>query len=435
MKFVLILIGSVDTEKYPKENRFHSDNSNPKNHAEVVTVAIFKYTATDLSGKTVRGKESAEDRAALVQKLKEKGLFCTSFTEEKEKEGDAKCKFKTKDLAFLSRQISTMLSSGISLVKALSILISQQEDKKKRALMTEVYDDVQRGRSFSEALVAQGNAFPNLFVSMVAAGESSGNLDMIMQRLSNHYDKENKTNNKVKSAMTYPIILGVIMVVIIVALFAFVMPQFAGMFGDPDEIPAFTQFLLNVSDTMIHYPYIYIGVVIGLIIMIRVLKKVPSVKLWWDKTKCRMPKAGKLICTIYTARFAHTMSSLFASGMPMVECIQKSEQVLSNAFISNEFVSVIENVKQGESLSTAIARIGVFDGVFTSVIFVGEESGTLDEILEKTAEYYDEESDTAISRLTDMLQPLMILIMGVLVCAILLAIYPAMYGAIGNMGK
>lgn len=397
-------------------------------------MAIFKYTATDLSGKTVHGKESAEDKTALIQKLKDKGLFCTSFTEEKEKQRDAKVKFKTKDLAFFSRQISTMLTAGISLVKALSILLNQQEDKKKKALLSEIYDDVQRGKSFSEALMAQGSAFPNLFVSMVAAGESSGNLDHIMQRLSSHYDSENKTNNKIKSAMSYPIILGIIMVVIVIALFVFVMPQFAGMFTDPDEIPAFTQFLLDLSDSMVHYWYIYLIVIVGIVLGIKTLKKVPAVKLWWDKAKCRIPKAGKLICIIYTSRFAHTMSNLFSSGMGMVECIQKSEQVLGNSYISKEFETVIENVKQGEALSTAIARTGIFDGVFTSVILVGEESGTLDDILEKTANYYDDESDTAINRLTSMLQPLMILIMGVLVCAILLAVYPAMYQAMGTMG-
>lgn len=397
-------------------------------------MAIFRYTATDISGKTVRGKESADDKTALVQKLKDKGLFCTSFTEEAEKTKDAKVKFKTKDLAFFSRQISTMLTSGISLVKAMSILINQQEDKKQKALLMEMYDDIQRGKSFSESLVAQGNAFPNLFVSMVAAGESSGNLDLIMQRLSSHYDKENKTNNKIKSAMSYPVILGIIMVVIVVALFAFVMPQFAGMFTDPEKIPAFTKFLLGVSDSMVHYPLVYIGAIVAIIIVIMFLKKVPSVKLWWDRTKVRMPKVGKLICTIYTSRFAHTMSSLFSSGMPMVECIQKSEQVLGNNYISNEFVTVIENVKQGESFSTALGRTGIFDPIFVSVILVGEESGTLDDILEKTADYYDDESDTAIDRLTAMLQPAMILIMGVLVCMILLAVYPAMYEAIGSMG-
>ena len=396
-------------------------------------MAIFKYTATDLSGKTVHGKENAEDKVALAQKLKDKGLFLSTFTEEKEKQRDAKTKFKTKDLAFFSRQISTMLTSGISLVKALSILMSQEEDKKKKALLSEIYDDVQRGKSFSEALIAQGTAFPNMFISMVSAGESSGNLDHIMNRLSSHYDKENKTNNKIKSAMSYPMILGIIMVIIVIALFVFVMPSFAAMFTNPDDIPAFTQLLLDISDSMVHFWYIYIAVVVVLVFVIKTVKKLPPVKLWWDRTKCRIPKAGKLICTIYTSRFAHTMSNLFASGMGMVECIQKSEQVLDNAYISQQFETVVENVKQGEALSTAIARTGIFDGVFTSVILVGEESGTLDDILEKTADYYDDEADTAINKLTAMLQPLMIMVMGVLVCAILLAIYPAMYGALSNI--
>ena len=398
-------------------------------------MAIFRYVATDLGGKTVRGRESAEDKNALIEKLRDKGLFCTSFTEEAEKVQDAKVKFKTKDLSFMCRQISTMLTSGITLVKALSILVAQQENKKMKAVLTELYDDVQRGKSFSEALQSQGNAFPNLFVSMVAAGESSGNLDMIMQRLSNHYDKENKTNNKIRSAMTYPMVLGGIMVVIVIALFTFIIPTFAEMFSDPDQIPVLTKIMLAISDSMTKYWFIYIGGVIGLVLLIRFLKKVPSVKLWWDKTKCRIPKAGKLICTIYTSRFAHTMSSLFASGMQMVECIQKSEQVLGNSYISKEFETVIENVKQGESFSTALGRTGIFDGIFTSVIYVGEESGTLDDILEKTADYYDDESDTAISKLTGMLQPLMILIMGVLVMLVLLAVYPAMYGAMDAVGK
>ena len=398
-------------------------------------MAVYRYTATDLGGKVVRGKENAEDKNALIEKLRDKGLFCTSFTEETEKVQEAKVKFKTKDLSFICRQISTMLTSGITLVKALSILVAQQENKKMKAVLMELYDDVQRGKSFSEALQAQGNAFPNLFVSMVAAGESSGNLDMIMQRLSDHYDKENKTNNKIRSAMTYPMVLGAIMVVIVIALFTFIIPTFAEMFDDPDKIPVLTKIMLAISDSMTNFWFLYVAGVIALVLIIRVLKKVPSVKMWWDKTKCRMPKVGKLICTIYTSRFAHTMSSLFASGMQMVECIQKSEQVLGNSYISNEFIGVIENVKQGESFSTALGRTGIFDGIFTSVIYVGEESGTLDDILEKTADYYDDEADTAISKLTGMLQPLMILIMGVLVMLVLLAVYPAMYGAMDAVGK
>ena len=398
-------------------------------------MATYRYTATDLAGKTIRGTESAEDRAALIEKLRAKGLFCTSYMEETEKVKDAKVKFKTKELSFMCRQISTMLTSGITLVKALSILVSQQENKKMKAVLTELYDDVQRGKSFSEALYAQGNAFPNLFVSMVAAGESSGNLDMIMQRLSNHYDKENKTNNKIKSAMTYPMVLGFIMLIIVIALFTFIIPTFAEMFTNPDDIPVLTKIMLAISDSMVSWWFLYLGGLVGVVLLIRVLRQVPSVKLWWDRTKCRIPKAGKLICTIYTSRFAHTMSSLFSSGMQMVECIQKSEQVLGNSYISKEFETVLENVKRGESLSSSLSKTGIFDSVFTSVIYVGEESGTLDEILEKTADFYDDEADTAINKLTGMLQPAMILIMGVLVLLVLLAVYPAMYGAIDAVGR
>lgn len=397
-------------------------------------MATFRYTATDLGGKTIRGKEIAEDKIALVQKLRDKGLYCTNFSEEAEKAKDAKAKFKTKDLAFFSRQLSTMLTAGISLVKALSILVSRQEDKKKKTLLTEMYEDVQRGKSFSESLAAQGNAFPNLFISMVAAGESSGNLDRIMQRLSDHYDKENKTNNKIRSAMSYPIVLGIITIVVVAALFAFVMPKFADMFTNPEDIPAFTKFMLSISDSIVYYPYVYLFVIAGLVILIRLLKKVPAVKLWWDKTKISLPKIGKLISTIYTSRFAHTMSSMFSSGVPMVECIQKSEQVLGNSYISREFKEVIESVKQGESFSASLGKTGIFDPVFVSVILVGEESGTLDSILDKTADYYDDEADAAINRLTALLQPAMILIMGVLICAILLAVYPAMYQAMDTLG-
>lgn len=398
-------------------------------------MSLYTYTATDINGKTIHGKESADDKSALIQKLRERGLFCTSYIEEEEKLKEAKYKFKTKDLTFIARQISTMLNAGISLVRTLSILVSQQQNKKAKAVLTEIYDDVQRGKAFSEALQAQGNAFPPMFISMVAAGESSGNLDAIMNRLSAHYDSENKTNNKIRSAMTYPIILGILMVAIVVALFVFVMPSFTSMFSDPDEIPALTKFFLGISDSMVNYWYIYIIVIVGLVFLVKTLKKVPGIKLWWDRTKCHIPKAGKLICTIYTSRFAHTMSNLFSSGMQMVECIQKSVQVLNNSFITKEFESVVESVKQGESLSGSVARTGVFDPVFSSIIYVGEESGNLDEILEKTADYYDDEADTAISSLTDMLQPLMVVIMGVIVCIVLLAVYPAMYEAMGNAGQ
>lgn len=401
-------------------------------------MSLYKYKATDVKGDTIKGKIVAENGQELVAKLRERNLFCNTYTEITNKNiviAESKYKMKTKQLAFFSRQLSSMLVAGISLVRALSILTNQETKPKAKNVLREIYEEVQKGKSFSEALALQNGVFPNLFLSMVSAGESSGNLDTIMTRLSDHYAKENRTHNKIKGAMVYPIILGVMTIAITIVMFTFIMPVFEKMFTNPDEIPGLTKALMSISHSMTDFWYIYIIAIVGLIIGIRVLLKVPSVRYKFDRLKCRIPKAGKLLRTIYTARFARTMSSLYSGGLQMVDCIQKSVQVLGNAYISKEFEKVIEDVKRGESFSSAVDKTGIFDGVFTSIIFVGEESGTLDEILAKSADYYDEESDSAISRLIGLLDPIMIFIMAGVIGLVLLGVYPAMYAAMGGAGK
>lgn len=394
----------------------------------------FVYTAADANGKTVRGKEMADDYLDLIERLRGKHLYCTSYREVQQKgKKDAKYKFKTSDLAFICRQLSSMLTAGISLVKALHILVTQCEDKKQKAVLVDIYEDVQKGRSFSEAIAAKPGVFPNMFTSMVTAGEVSGNLDTIMARVAEHYAKENKINNKIKGAMTYPIVLLVLMVVVVLALFAFIMPMFISMFDSPEDMPFLTQILNNISNFITQKWYILIGVGIAIFVAIRVILRTPSTRLKWDEMLCKMPKVGKLMCIIYTARFARTMSNLFASGMQMVDCIEKSVQTLNNSYISKRFEQVVEDVKQGESLSSAITKTEIFEGIFTSIVFVGEESGTLDQILEKTADYYDEESDAAISKLTGLLEPIMIIFLGLAVGLILAGVFPALYGSMDNI--
>lgn len=399
-------------------------------------MASFSYVASDINGRTVRGRDTADNYQQLIEKLKEKNLFCTSYTEIVEKEEKAKYKFKTKDLAFLCRQLSSMLTSGISIVRALNILYTQQEDKKQKAVLLEIYEDVQRGRSFSESVASKKGVFPVFFVSMVTAGEASGNLDMIMQRVSDHYAKENKINNKIKSSMTYPIVLLVMMLIIVIAMFTFIMPMFMDMFSSPDDMPALTKAMMDFSDFLKEKWYICIAIVIALVFAIRILLKTPSTRLKYDELLCNMPKVGKLMKTIYTSRFARTMSNLFSSGMQMVECIEKSVGTLGNSYIEKVFRDqVIEDVKQGESLSNAITKTNIFEGIFTSIIYVGEESGTLDDILAKTADYYDEEADTAISKLVGLMEPLLIIILGVCVGLIVASVLPALYGSFGAVAN
>lgn len=394
----------------------------------------FSYVARDINGKVIKGTEQAEDKNDLLIKLHQKSLFVTSYKDEvAEANKGGRFKFKTKEIAIISRQLASMLTAGITLVRALDILYRQQEKKRAKAEILNIYEEVQKGRSFSETLSVSTKAFPPLFVSMVSAGEISGSLDTIMSRLSDNYAKESKLNNKVRSAMAYPIILLVLIIGVVIALLVFVLPMFMTLFGDPASLPALTRGMLGVSTFVQEKWYIIIFVVALLVLLFLFLNTLPSVKKNIDKLKIKIPKIGKLITTIYTARFARTMANLYSSGIPMVDCIEKSVAVLSNTYISEKFESVVESVKRGEPLSLSIAKVNIFSSMFTSIIYVGEESGSLDEILNKTADFYDEEADSAIGQLVTLIEPIMLIIMGGIVAVVIASIMPALYSSLDNI--
>ena len=397
-------------------------------------MAYYSYVATDVNGSTVRGKEYADDYLDLNEKLRAKNLFCTEYSEIQEKQSDAKYKFKTKDLAFICRQLASMLTAGISLVRSLHILYSQEENKKAKAALLEIYEDVQKGRSFAEAVQARPGVFPLLFVSMVAAGEASGNLDVIMTRVADYYLNQNKTNNQIKSALIYPIVLMCLLIAVFFGLFIFIMPMFRDLAGD--DLPPLSAAMFAISDFLIPYWWTIILGVGVIVLVLHFLKKTPWFALWFDEMKVKMPKVGPLLIVIYTGRFARTMANLYASGLQMVDCIEKSADTLNNQYISNLFhESVVEDVKHGEALSTAITKIGIFPGVFTSIIMVGEESGALDDILNKSADYYEDESATAIAKLVGLMEPLMIIFLGIMIGMILAGIFPILYGGMANVGN
>lgn len=387
---------------------------------------VFSYVAKDSTGKTIKSSVQAESAQELLDKIHEKGFFCVSYRESGVKQSKVLHKFTTKELSFNCRQMSAMMSSGLTLVKALDILHREQEKVGAKQCWREIYEDVQKGQSFSESLQIQEGAFPPFLISMVNAGESSGSLDVVMSRMSEHYAKENKLNNKIKGALAYPIILLVLSLLIVIALFTFIMPTFMGMFGDA-ELPALTKFMLGISDFIRLRWYILVLFAVGIFLFITYMLKVPSMRLKFDKLLIKGPAFGKLIVKVYTGRFSRTFSSLYSSGIPMVECIERAVAVLGNSYISLQFKQVIDDVKQGQPLSSSIQKTGVFDSMFCSVIYVGEESGALDDILTKTSDYYEEESDSAISKLVGMIEPLMIIFMGAVIGLIIASIMPAMY--------
>lgn len=392
----------------------------------------FIYTATDVQGNTVKNaRMQAEDVNDFLDKINEKGLFCSSYKETNSKGDKNLYKFKTKELSFNCRQLSAMIGSGLTLVKALDILYREQPKEGSKRVFREVYEEVQKGRSFSDALRMQDGAFPDFFISMIAAGEASGQLDVIMKRLEDHYAKEGTLANKIRGALIYPIILVVLLVAVVIVLCLTVLPTFRDMAGD--NVNAIAKFLFAFSDSMKYHWYIYI-LVIGLIIFtIIYLMKIESVKYKWDKFILKIPMVGKLLVKVYTGRFARTLSNLYSSGIPMVEALERSSRILSNSYVVKSFETVVDEVKQGDQLSAAIQRTGIFESMFTSIIFVGEESGALDTILSKTSDYYEEESDSAITQLVGMIEPIMLILMGLVIGLVLAGIFPLLYSGMANI--
>lgn len=358
--------------------------------------------------------------------LHNRNLFLLSYTESIVISSRVGFKFKIKELAFICRQLSSMLTSGLTLVKALEIIQKEQISQKGKKVFQEVYEDVQKGKSLSEALRSQNNAFPEFLISMVSAGEASGSLDTVMQRMADHYMKENKLNNKIRSAMIYPILLAIMTIAVVIGVFTFIMPKFMDMF-EGVALPPLTQFVMALTVFFTEKWYILLSVLAGIGVACFIFYKSEAGRLAIHKTILKIPKIGKLVVKVYTGRFARTLSSLYASGISMVECLDKSSRVLGNLYINICFEDVIEDVKQGVPISAAISKTGVFESMFCSMIFVGEESGTLDEILEKTSDYYEDESDTALQRLIGIMDPIMIIVLAIIIGLVIASILPAMY--------
>lgn len=394
----------------------------------------FSYVATDVNGRTTRGNEMAEDFRDLQQKLREKNLYVTSYRDLGTGSVDVKYKFKTKEVSFISRQLGSMTSAGLSLVRALYILQEQQENKKAKAVLLDIYEEVQKGKSFSDVLKSKPGVFPDMFVSLVAAGEASGTLDQMLNRLSDHYANANKTANKAKSAMIYPMILLVLLLAVIVLLFTQVLPMFASMMSEEDMTPL-SKALLAFSGSLINYWYVYILIIVAVVVTIFIMRRTPATRLKMDELLLKIPKVGKLVATMYTGTFSRNMANLYGAGLQMVECIEKSIAAVNNMYVREKFKEVVSDIKLGESMSKAIEKTGIFEGMFTSIIYVGEESGTLDTILNKSADYYDEEADSAVTKLVGLMEPVMIILMGVAIGLFLAGMFPMLYGGMTKVGS
>lgn len=392
----------------------------------------FKYKAIAQNGQTVEGTFEATSEGEVVSMIKGNNYMPLSI--ERDIGADAQIeifakKVKKKDLAIFCRQFFTMINAGLGIVKCLDILVVQTENKTLKITLASVSEDVQKGFTLSEAMKKHQNIFPSILISMVEAGEVSGSLDTILERMAEHFEKENKIENKVKSSMIYPMALMVVSIAVVVFMLVAVLPTFVGMFeGSDTPLPWPTKFLLDLSDSMRTYWYIYTGVVGATGFGLSVFLKTPEGIRAFDTLKLKLPVVKTTVAKIITSRFTRTLSTLMGSGIPLLQAMEVVGRVVNNVIIQERLENSVENIRKGITLSKAVKDIGIFPPMVDSMIKIGEESGSLDDVLYKTADFYDEEVDVALTKLTSLLEPIMIVGMAVVIGFIVVAMYLPMLG-------
>ena len=398
-------------------------------------MARYKYKAITPEGNTVKGVYEANSKDDVLVMLRQNHNYPIHIKEQsagKEIElSKLFSKVSVKNIAVFCRQFHTMLQAGVSLISCLDILRQQTDSKSFRAAISKVYDKVQQGLTLSEAMQKYSDVFPELLINMVVAGEASGNLDVILNRMAVHYEKESKIMNKVRNAMVYPIILAFVAVFVVIFLLIFVLPSFTGMFESSGiALPLPTRILLAVSAFLTNYWYLAAGMAIGLISIVTTLVRLPKVKYILDGLKFKIPVIKGLNQKIITSRFSRTLSTLLSSGLPLLQALDIVGKIVNNKVVEEGLNKAKEDVKRGVLLSVPIKMMNLFPPMFVSMLTIGEESGSIDEILDKTANYYDDEAETALEAMTKLVEPLMLVVMvfviGSIVASIILPLFDMM---------
>lgn len=388
----------------------------------------FEYEAKTLQGASLKGKMEAFDEETAINNIRLKGYYPIKINEYKENFNiniSKIQKVKIKDIAIFCRQFSVVISAGISILKGLEIVKEQTESKKLKEILKEVFDDVQKGNTLSDAMKKKKD-FPDMLSNMVTVGETSGNLDEIMERMALFYDKENKLNQKIKGAMTYPMAISVIALGVVTLLITKVLPVFIGMLSGA-TLPLPTRILLALSNFMTTKWYILIAAIVLIAAAARAFTSRSKGRQFVDNFKMKAPIFGKIYRKIITAKFARTFGTLMGSGIPIITSIEICAEVVGNSIIKNVLDSTKDEIKKGLSIGETLESRHVFPVMLTQMIKIGEESGTLDSILEKTAEFYDGEVDTATDQLTALIEPLIIVVLGIVVGFIILSIILPMF--------
>ena len=391
-------------------------------------MAFYKYKAKDDKGKTISGIMQANDELDLHTKLKEDGKYLTEFKEQVDTVSAKR--LKSEVISEFARNLGQMISSGITMARAMDIISNDESTKPKvREYYSNILKLILTGTPLSDAMEAQGDAFPPLIINMFRSAESSGNIDSVAMQMADYYDKEHRLNQKIKSAMAYPKLLTVLIIVVVAVIMGYVIPQFQSLFAQMETLPATTTALLAISNFVKNRWYIIIAVAFVLYVIYRVLVSIPGVRLLRDKLELRLPAIGHLRKVIYTARFARTMSSLYSAGISVLSCVEIAKTTVGNSYIEKQFDQVFADIKGGENMSAAIDKVDGFTKKLPASIAVGEETGALDKMLSSLASQMEYDSEQAMQRLVSYLEPAMIVVMAVIVGFIIIAVIQPIYGS------
>jgi type IV pilus assembly protein PilC len=404
-------------------------------------MAVFAFKALDLAGVSTRGEIDAETKQAVAAQLRAKGLIVTDIDEQKPASaGDLLANFrkvKPAELTIASRQLATMISSGMSLLRTLYVIEVQTESELLKETWVQVRKDVEAGLSFSDALARHPNVFNDLYIAMVAAGETGGILESTLIRVADQLEKDDALRRQIRAAMVYPSLIGGFALLVLIALVAFLVPVFEDVFKDfGGELPAITQFTVMLSHLVTGRWYLLIAVTAGSIYAFRRWKKSERGRRQWDRAKLKAPmKIGGIVQKVALARFSRTFSSLSAAGVPMLQAIDITGRTSGNKVIEEAMVEVRESVMGGGSLVEPMTRSPeAFPVLVTQMIGVGEETGAIETMLSKVADFYEDEVAAAVKALTSILEPVMIIVVGLIVGFVVISMYLPMFKVYDSIG-
>ena len=392
-------------------------------------MALFKYVAKDREGKTMTGVLEAADRNISLNKLREKDLIIVSMTETKESVKRKKALFggrsvKLDDIVVFSRQLATMVDAGIPLVNALDILGEQLENKTFSTVILSVRDAIETGSSLSDALSKHPKIFSTLFVNMVKAGESSGMLDEILDRLASYLEKTNNLQKKVRAALIYPSVITVMAIIITAILLIKVIPVFKEIFaGFGAALPMPTQILINISDFLRNYFFFIAGAIAAMIFLFFRYINTEKGRLRFDSFTLKVPIFGELLTKVAVSKFTRTLSTLVKSGVPILNSLEIVGKTSGNKLIERAVTQVHSSIKEGENIAEPLAKSGVFPPMVVRMVGVGEQTGELEKMLSKIADFYDAQVDAAVSGLTSLIEPLIIAFLGVIIGTIVICMF------------